>query len=432
MRAREILSELGLVVPGINSTCDVGPGETKRQASKFGNTVDDNGLPPTWTGFGHTTGAKDTPNKDKTGKQTFYGDDGKPANKKAPVVEGLIEGPFKDGRVLPRTQDGEPPKHLYRVMSDAEYTNGSSSGVFRGRPIVHASAEPDLNYAEPGANNVLVKIAYTDQDGWRAKHTLGMGVVAITDAIPADRVEVMARGTRDDLERAANAVNEETVRLPLNKGGVKHARSMYGAMICVMNPADFIRLTTTNEREYQDVLDDAKVSLDDFKKGTDPDFNKSSYNIPFLRVVQETGKVKGHEGRHRAARVLKAGGDKFPCVIYFRTPMKYTVTYYRAKWNGEEYADDVTHKETFNTADEANARAAELETENDNHDSEYYNGDIRRDNVGNYEMKGSPRSQGWDRDPWQASDMPANFIGEFNASVVIPTSRMRFAPIKKR
>lgn len=40
------LNELGVIVPGVNTTPDVKPGETKRQAAKFGFDVDDGGTPP--------------------------------------------------------------------------------------------------------------------------------------------------------------------------------------------------------------------------------------------------------------------------------------------------------------------------------------------------------------------------------------------------
>jgi hypothetical protein len=50
MRYNELLEqridELGLIIPGVNTTVDVKPGETKRQAAKFGNAVTDLGLPP--------------------------------------------------------------------------------------------------------------------------------------------------------------------------------------------------------------------------------------------------------------------------------------------------------------------------------------------------------------------------------------------------
>ena len=43
----ESMLEWGRIVKGVNTTVDVGPNEIKRQAAKFGNTVDKDGRPPT-------------------------------------------------------------------------------------------------------------------------------------------------------------------------------------------------------------------------------------------------------------------------------------------------------------------------------------------------------------------------------------------------
>jgi hypothetical protein len=40
------LKEEGLIVPGVNTTKDVQPGEIRRQAAKLGHTVTDTGVPP--------------------------------------------------------------------------------------------------------------------------------------------------------------------------------------------------------------------------------------------------------------------------------------------------------------------------------------------------------------------------------------------------
>jgi hypothetical protein len=40
------LDELGKIVPGVNTTCDVGVDETPKQAKKFGNKVSQGGIPP--------------------------------------------------------------------------------------------------------------------------------------------------------------------------------------------------------------------------------------------------------------------------------------------------------------------------------------------------------------------------------------------------
>lgn len=48
MRIHEIVNlfELGLIIPGINTTNDVSPDSTKKQAAKFGNDVTTMGIPP--------------------------------------------------------------------------------------------------------------------------------------------------------------------------------------------------------------------------------------------------------------------------------------------------------------------------------------------------------------------------------------------------
>ena len=78
------------MIPGVNTTADVRPGEIARQGAKFGFDLDANGLPPLISGSLKTRQkreAQNTTNKDKTGGQTFYGKDGTPPNRRAPMVE---------------------------------------------------------------------------------------------------------------------------------------------------------------------------------------------------------------------------------------------------------------------------------------------------------------------------------------------------------
>lgn len=83
MRYWEIIREEGKIVPGVNTTPDVQPGEIMRQGAKLGFKLDTNGLPPIWTGLNASTGAKDTPNKG----DPFYGKDGAPPIRKAPSIK---------------------------------------------------------------------------------------------------------------------------------------------------------------------------------------------------------------------------------------------------------------------------------------------------------------------------------------------------------
>ena len=45
MKLRQLFENGGLIVPGVNTTADVGPDEIKKQAAKFGNKVDKQGKP---------------------------------------------------------------------------------------------------------------------------------------------------------------------------------------------------------------------------------------------------------------------------------------------------------------------------------------------------------------------------------------------------
>ena len=83
MRYRELITEEGKIIPGVNSTCDVQPGETARQGAKFGFDLSPEGLPPVWTGLYSFTNAKDTTNKG----DPFYDADGTNPKKTAPHVK---------------------------------------------------------------------------------------------------------------------------------------------------------------------------------------------------------------------------------------------------------------------------------------------------------------------------------------------------------
>lgn len=84
-RKRQLNEFGGKVVKGINTTCDVQPGEIARQAAKFGNIVSDQGLPPTWTGRSNSGTLKmGKPN----GGDDWYGKDGTRPNSTHTVIPG--------------------------------------------------------------------------------------------------------------------------------------------------------------------------------------------------------------------------------------------------------------------------------------------------------------------------------------------------------
>jgi hypothetical protein len=147
----------------------------------------------------------------------------------------LIEGPYINGKIVPRLPDGSPPRFLYRITSLEEYKNGIKRGIFIPRERTHASIHPLWQFAEPGNQNVLLTIQYDDTDGWQAKQTSD-GVVAITyEPIDARKVKLVAFGTRDDLHRALN----ENFNAGSADGGVQVGNA--GAETIIMKPPQRIR-----------------------------------------------------------------------------------------------------------------------------------------------------------------------------------------------
>lgn len=66
------LKEDGKIIPNVNTTCDVKPGEIERQAAKFGNKLDAKGRPPLLSGSYGDDSARFSANQG----DPFYGSDG--------------------------------------------------------------------------------------------------------------------------------------------------------------------------------------------------------------------------------------------------------------------------------------------------------------------------------------------------------------------
>lgn len=86
-----------------------------------------------------------------------------------------------------------------------------------------------------------------------------------------------------------------------------------------MNPLDFLRLTVPTPNIFDWIRQEEK----DPHTKTLVEYNQfaaqgKSIHLPWLDVDMFTGKVVGHEGRHRALAVYVAGGRKFPVGICLR------------------------------------------------------------------------------------------------------------------
>lgn len=222
--------------------------------------------------------------------------------------EGLIEGPFLDGKIRPRLEDGSVPSILYRIMSVEEFEAGMNRGFFLPRPRIHASSEPLYDYCEPGDQNVLISIDYSDDDGWQAK-VGGDIIVAVTDQpIEDEKVRAVAFGTRHDIERAvlSEDVQMDNVKgwgaVPLNQDVDYHG------LRTLMSPSIYLELTPPFPYK--------EVEMEKFKYHLS---NGGQFAAPFLDIkvpaewddddFEDHAQVVGHEDRHRMQAIFEIFGD---------------------------------------------------------------------------------------------------------------------------
>jgi|GEM_PF-2273581 len=94
------------------------------------------------------------------------------------------------------------------------------------------------------------------------------------------------------------------------------------AYITSIHPRDFLSLTLSDE-SFKAWDKAAEEGTDEYMFALDVEKLKSESQTPFLEIDTETGRVEGHEGRHRMRALLEAGVTEVPiAVIDYRT--KYT------------------------------------------------------------------------------------------------------------
>lgn len=96
----------------------------------------------------------------------------------------------------------------------------------------------------------------------------------------------------------------DSVLLPPNKNQKENLIDLKNNLLVDMSPELFLEMTTSDIKGKFEIFDRAKPL--EFYKSEEIQQGMSVH--PFLRVNIETGKITGHEGRHRAAAVWKAGG----------------------------------------------------------------------------------------------------------------------------
>jgi len=97
---------------------------------------------------------------------------------------------------------------------------------------------------------------------------------------------------------------EESLILPTRDQEVNALDEKYTQIVDIQ-PSVFLDLTTERGAAHFMRTTDRIIDLDFFKS---PAIQAKLHVYPLLAIDAQTGQVTGHEGRHRAASVLKAGG----------------------------------------------------------------------------------------------------------------------------
>lgn len=99
---------------------------------------------------------------------------------------------------------------------------------------------------------------------------------------------------------------EGELLLPPNARQQENAIDNKMNWIVDIDPREFLRLTVDDRIGHYPTL--ASINPEPLAVYQSPDAQANMIVHPHLRIDKETGKVTGHEGRHRAAAVMKAGG----------------------------------------------------------------------------------------------------------------------------
>lgn len=325
MRARELF-EWGKIIAGVNSTADVKPGEIQRQGKKMGFDLSPDGLPPIWTGFDHSTGAKDTPVKG----QKAYDDDGVHP---------------KDIRALKEGFGWENAGQEYFQRKASEYHLGMGATI-HPEAIKHASEyiwRFERNYPieklshnfgmtpEKWANWMQEEINMWSEEGVNdryddeLKNDIREPIIVIElpgDSIILDgchRTGACVMTGRNTIPAIVGVPKENLTETAIRKNGNDYfsdeawdaARGMCSgnsrAILIHMTPDDFLKVANQGHDETKMLnVEDVLIRGGKF------------HDIPFLLFVHDgdgTAQVVGHEGRHRMKALKSLGVTAAPVVL---------------------------------------------------------------------------------------------------------------------
>ncbi len=207
-------------------------------------------------------------------------------------------------------------------------------------------------------------------------------------------------------------------RLPLIAQQVRRIRGSYAGFIITMRCEDFLRLTTTSDDQIETIKQRPfPYTKDEYEEVMTHTTNFGRYDLPFLNVSFPSGKVKGHEGRHRTAYVMSRGGDRVPVVIYPKEEDSFTpeVIYYDEEGHRTERRIDGHY-----TKREDAEKAAQKYADSLSDDCSVMK--VRAGYQWGGTLRGAPdRSsrEDWQHSAWRVEDFPKQLIGQERESVIV-------------
>ncbi|MBF0098708.1 MAG: hypothetical protein HQM05_15390 [Magnetococcales bacterium] len=99
----------------------------------------------------------------------------------------------------------------------------------------------------------------------------------------------------------------ESNPLEITNDQIDEAIDVHAYSLVMVDPYKFLMLTTMSNSHLREIQKEAKT-LDEYNR-----FNSNL--MPFLWINRNTGRIEGHEGRHRAAAILANGEHEMPVAI---------------------------------------------------------------------------------------------------------------------
>lgn len=211
-------------------------------------------------------------------------------------------------------------------------------------------------------------------------------------------------------------------------------RGSYGAFLITMHPEDFLKLTADpvvdRPRIEANFFPRSKEEFTDMMGGKAENYGR--FPMPFLKVYHPSGKVLGHEGRHRALMVKRKGGENFPVAIYLYTESYFILSYTKAELvetdDSYDWGNEVPMEEQFPTYDDAKARQKELrELSQDTSNEDFFSG-FKITSAGRDVIKGTPTHDNpedpWEKKPFTVADMPKVLRAEYDESITVTDYRV--------